>query len=510
LMRFLILGSEGGTYYATQKKLGIENAQAVMRMLQDGQGAIVVADAVSVSLGGRAAKQTPTLFVLAMAVRLGDITTRQLVFKALPKCLRTPTMLFEFISLMEAMASNGTGWGRGMRKAVAEIYNSRDAKDLAFWVTKYRNREGWCHRDVLRLAHVKPVSAAHQLVLLYLVKDAIPETVAKQGNPVDVSVVKVLEFLTGVEQARKMGDEDGCEAQLLALIAQHKLAREHLPSNHLNSIAIWQNLLTAMPLTAMLRNLAKMTSMGLLKPLAAATHTVCERLRSATSLRKARVHPFSVLLALKTYESGHGQKGSLTWEAVPEIVAALDDAFNLSFEHVEPTGKRFLLGMDVSGSMTCGSVNGSPQITPRVAAAAMAMVTMRTEKKVHPMAFTNTLVPLKIHSKMSLNTVVDTCNGLPFGGTDCAQPMLYALEKKLEVDVFVIYTDCETWAGSVTPVQALQRYRKATGIPARLAVVAMTSTGFTLADPNDKGMLDMVGFDASAPQILKEFACGTL
>ena len=33
------------------------------------------------------------------------------------------------------------------------------------------------------------------------------------------------------------------------------------------------------------------------------------------------------------------------------------------------------------------------------------------------------------------------------GGTDCAQPMLYAKRKKLAVDVFIVYTDNETWAG---------------------------------------------------------------
>eukprot|EP00040_Diaphanoeca_grandis_P031589 m.189328 g.189328 ORF g.189328 m.189328 type:complete len:951 (-) comp32370_c0_seq1:41-2893(-) len=509
LMRFLILGCEGGTYYASQKTLGLEHAQSVLRMLKGGHGETVVSQAVAVSVGGRAAKQTPTLFVLAMAARLGDTATRSLVNKALPKCLRTPTMLFEYISLMETMATEGTGWGRGMRTAVAGIYNSREPKDLAYWITKYRSREGWTHRDVLRLAHVKPVSLAHQLVLSYAVKNALP--VKFESDP-SAAFTTTLQFLVGVEQARKIGTEPSDEQTLLQLIGDHQLAREHVPSTHLNSVEIWEALLLKMPLTAMLRNLAKMTCLGLLAPLSAATTLVCERLRSAVALRKARVHPFNILLALKTYESGHGQKGSLEWAPVPEIIAALDDAFNLSFEHVEPTGKRFLLGMDVSTSMTAGGVNGAQQISPRVAAAAMAMATMRTETHVHPMAFTSELMPLNIHAKMSLNSVVEACDALPFGGTDCAQPMLYALTHKLEVDVFVVYTDCGSWAGDISPVEALRQYRQASGIAAKLVVIAMTSGSFgiTMSDPNDKGMLDMVGFDASAPQILREFATGAL
>ena len=40
---------------------------------------------------------------------------------------------------------------------------------------------------------------------------------------------------------------------------------------------------------------------------------------------------------------------------------------------------------------------------------------------------------------------------VPMGGTDCAQPMLYAKNKKLDVDVFIVYTDNETWAGEQYP-----------------------------------------------------------
>jgi 60 kDa SS-A/Ro ribonucleoprotein len=97
---------------------------------------------------------------------------------------------------------------------------------------------------------------------------------------------------------------------------------------------------------------------------------------------------------------------------------------------------------------------------------------------------------------------------LPFDATDCAQPMLYALEKKLKVDQFVVMTDSETWAGAIHPTQALQKYREKTGIPAQLVVVAMVANRFTIADPNDKGMLDVVGMDTATPQLISDFARG--
>jgi 60 kDa SS-A/Ro ribonucleoprotein len=64
----------------------------------------------------------------------------------------------------------------------------------------------------------------------------------------------------------------------------------------------------------------------------------------------------------------------------------------------------------------------------------------------------------------------------------------------------------ETWFGSIHPAQALRQYRETTGIDAKLIVVGMLSNGFRIADPRDAGMLDVVGFDATAPAAISEFA----
>jgi 60 kDa SS-A/Ro ribonucleoprotein len=38
----------------------------------------------------------------------------------------------------------------------------------------------------------------------------------------------------------------------------------------------------------------------------------------------------------------------------------------------------------------------------------------------------------------------------------------------------------------------------------------MLANKFSIADPLDAGMLDVVGFDTSAPQLMSDFAAGTL
>jgi 60 kDa SS-A/Ro ribonucleoprotein len=227
-------------------------------------------------------------------------------------------------------------------------------------------------------------------------------------------------------------------------------------------------------------------------------------LGDADRIAAARLHPLSILLALRTYAQGQGDRGSLQWEPVQSVIDALNAAFYTTFKSVEPTGKRLLLALDVSGSMAAGRVAGS-SLTPREASAAMALMTAATEANTHIVGFTGGMVPLPLSPSMRLDDAVRAVSGLPFDRTDCAQPMLYALERALKVDAFVVYTDSETWAGSIHPVQALRQYRERTGIAAKLVVVGMVSNGFSIADPNDAGMLDVVGFDTATPAVIADF-----
>src|SRR5206468_2471488 len=135
------------------------------------------------------------------------------------------------------------------------------------------------------------------------------------------------------------------------VIRIYKLTREMVPTELLSRPIVWHALLDAMPLTALIRNLGVMTRIGLLVPGSEAARTVVARLGDREAIRRARVHPLAVLAALKTYAQGAGMRGQSTWTPTPQVIDALDAAFYLAFENVEPTGKRVLLALDVSGSM---------------------------------------------------------------------------------------------------------------------------------------------------------------
>ncbi len=485
LHRFLILGSEGGTYYVGERKLTQANC-TVLNQCAAQDGPRTVNMIVAISESGRAPKNDPAIFALAILSNSDDREVRRLAFEAVPHVCRTSTHLFQFVAACKELR----GWGRGMRKAVAGWYNDKPLEKLAYQVTKYRNRAGYTHRDLLRLSHPTPTGEDRQKLYHWIVKGTV------EGEmPAD------LRLLQGFQEI----NDPGMDARrAVKLIQDYKLTLEHVPNTLLGSLEVWDALLPNLPPTAMIRNLGKMTNVGLLKPLSAATKTVCDTLTNAERLKGARVHPLSVLLASDVYESGHGLKGSLTWQPVQQITAALEAAFYAAFDAVEPTGKRHLLALDVSGSMDCSYLAGT-HLTARKASACMAMVTNRVESQTHMVGFSHQLVPVNISKRTALNDVIRTLDRIPMGGTDCALPMIYAMQNKLDVDAFVVYTDSETWAGRIHPTQALLQYRRATGINAKLIVVGMTATEFTIADPTDSGMLDVVGFDSSCPAVMSDF-----
>ncbi|KAJ3339356.1 60 kDa SS-A/Ro ribonucleoprotein [Gonapodya sp. JEL0774] len=334
--------------------------------------------------------------------------------------------------------------------------------------------------------------------------EAHPVKVASQAT-----MTRLAQFLTDLEGITPISEcNEENEDRVVATIKKWMLAREQVPSPLLNSKAVWEALLEEMPMTAMMRNLAKMTSVGLIAPLSDASATIAKRLKNANALKREKIHPFNVLLALRTYQSGRGVKGKLEWEPDQMVVAALEDAYYLSFQAVEPTGKRFLLALDVSGSMSF-PMNDSP-MSCREASAALSMVTARTEENCHFFGFCDQFVPLNITRNDTLTQVETKISNLPFGRTDCSLPMVYALQQKISVDVFVVYTDNETYTGRVQPVTALASYRKEINSEAKLVVVGMTATQFTIADPEDPGMMDIVGFDSGALQAMGEFVSGKM
>lgn len=489
LDRFLVLGAEGGTYYVEEKELTVQNAHAVLQCIQE-DGQRVVKRVVDISASGRAHKNDPALFVLAMCASLGSPETRKTALYCLAAVARIGTHLFHFLAYAQSMR----GWGRGLRNAIKAWYVTKSPMQLAYDVTKYQSRDGWSHRDALRLAHPKPATVDQQMIYKYVSKGEEDATL-----PASEELVR---YIHAVEEAKRATNAE----QIAALIRAHNLPRECVPTQFLTDPATWEALLERMPLHALIRNLGNMSKSGLLVPMNPAVTTVCNKLADRDQLHKSRVHPMAVLIALKQYASGHGFRGSSSWTPVPQVIDALDAAFYDSFHNVVPTGKRILIGVDGSGSMQQGMIAGT-NLSCAQAAAAMAMVTVATEPSYAICAFTTRLVEINLSPRMRLNDAVARLF-IAAEGTDGAIPIEWARQSKMPVDAFLLITDNETWAGHIHPAQSLKMYRREQGIQAKLIAMGMVANNVSVADPNDAGSLNVVGFDANVPGVCSDFIRG--
>ena len=648
--RYLVLGGakDMGNYYKQSDDVNHECALSVLQMIRspDPSQFIQLCDLLkAVSLGGRAPKQEPVLLSVAAAIVFAkNAQEKEIAFETAKACIRIPTHMFMLAGFVRDLSmaktvDKGKGWGTGFKKAMAHYYLSHTGRDLAFHMTKYQNREGWTHADMIRMLHINPTTLADDgarlmfdyVMMKYARKQKVPSdktvatltaknvtiapnpfkpltkaefaeklnsistpkiptsaSIASSPAPAAIAAAttaqksgaqtvasKVAGFVSaltsvmpscvvvaaakpavaaeddtfvvitgedgeddesGSSQKKKGSSSSQSQLQQVAYLLKHlnaiheagekkdvalacalirsgRLVREHVPTTLFGSKEIWMTLLETMPLEALLRNLGKLTQIGV----AAEKHReIVARLVNQTEVLKARIHPIKVLVASKVYTNGHGDSGSLTWTPNAYIGVALTDLFRISYGAVTPTGKRIMLGIDVSGSMS-SPVVGSKVLTCRDASIAMALLYLETEKNVSAVAFSNTLTDLlepssrnQLRRGMTLQQALSATNGMNFSSTDCVLPILHAMKHNIYIDTFIIITDNETYAPSEHPQNALIRYRERMGIQAKLIVLGMTGNCFTIVDPSDKNTLNLAGFDTSTPEIASMFMRGEI
>lgn len=484
LDRFLMLGSESNGYYVGAKETTAKSFTNVKACIK-ADGVRVVNRALEYSLAGRAPKNDPAVVVIALAAVFGDEATQAAAYEALPKIARTGTWLFQFVSILDSMGK----WNAAAKRGVARWYTSKDMDKLALQLLKYQSRNGWAHRDVLRLAHVKPSSEVQSNLFRYAVKGELPEGAS------------VPQLLVDFEYLKRADDK----STVLRLVeGNDALTWEMVPTQFLKDKDVLFALMKNMGLTAVIRKLGALSAHGVIGPLSEGTKLVISKLSDVEQLRKQRVHPITLLQALKQYQAGAGAKGSLTWTASQRVVDALNDAFYAAFDTQEKTTDNYLVGVDCSGSMFGANVNGSPNLTAADVAAVMALAVVKNQPNYWIGGFNTKMGELKISPSMRLDKVLEVMRRFSWGGTDCALPMLHASQHGMSVDKFVTITDNETWAGRIQPVQALRDYRKKFNAQAKCVVIGTSVSEFTIADPKDAGMLDIAGFDSAAPQLIAQ------
>lgn len=481
LLRFLILGSDKPTFYASAKELTVKSVDSIQKLIRS-DGRYVVDTLVEVITTNRVPLPEAVLFTLALCLSADSLATRQYAEQHYNTIVRTGNDQLYMAATLKKLGKSG----KIVRRVLSNWYLDKPVNDIAYQVIKYANRHNWRHSDVLRVAHPATVAAGYNNIFAYIL-----------GKPFVYDTKAVL-----LEAVAKINTATTA-TEVIGIIKQYNLTWEFVPSQWRTDRLVWDALLPNLPSIALVRNLATLTRLGVLAPLSTNTKYVVERL-STLHTTKRPVHPMRLVNAWKTYGMGIGTGN--TWNPIPAITGALETAFYNSFATVTPTGKSYVIGLDVSGSMNSGIV-GASAFTPREAAAALSLVLLKTEANVAPMAFSHNLVQLNMSNHDSLETVLAKTRNMDFGATDAALPIEYAIARSMDVDAFVIITDNETNTYSYRrdASQALTAYNANREHKAKVLTIGVTATDSSIADPKNENMLDIVGFDPKIPEIISGF-----
>ena len=487
--RFLTIGTTGGTYYVGESKLTEDNARFVAGYIER-HGVKAVEEIVNVSTSALAPKNSQALFALAVAMNSSDNATKQAAKSAVNKVARTSTHLFEFAQYLK----NNGGLGRAKTSALANWYESKNSDQIAFQSVKYRQRDGWTHRDVLRISHAKNLD---ENVVNFMLKKPYDNT----------KVPTIINTFENLQSASNVRD-------VVKILKSDKNAPwELIPTEFLKYKSVWKQLFeNGIPQTALLRNTKRVHNLGLFDDMKFAANWA-NALADEKRIQRGKMHPIQFLNAYGAYAGSASQNfywNDLTGVTNPneKIISALETGYFKAFGNIQPANKRTLISLDVSGSMNQKA--SGLNISCAMFGGSLCQTISKTEPYSKFMGFAREYRELGITPSDSLKTVAGKAVERNFGGTDTALPMHWALKNNIEVDTFIIVTDNDTWAGNEHTHEALARYRKRTGISSRFICVATTSTNYTVSDPDDALSLDISGSDASTPKMITDFSAGRI
>lgn len=485
LRRFLVLGTMGGSYYASEQSMLEDNISAIREMIQTNE-ANVLRTLIDVSTNALAPKHSPTLFVLASVFQYG--TDWKAARSAFTSIVRTATHLFEFITYAKKLG----GFGPKKRKAVAEWFTSKTRDQLAYQSVKYRQRDGWTLRDVLRVArpHASKMADKDTSFILH-------GTVSSESP-------EIIQGFTAMSKAVNL-------KQVLNILSTYpNLPWETIPTQFLREPKVWDKLFRNGQLTgqALIRNIKRLDEIGAFQD-SVFVSDVAMTLENEVLIAKTKLHPVNYLNAIAgNTEFPSYSRGMRRGTLPTRIAAALEEGFYRSFKNVVPSGKKLLLALDISASMTDGKVAGT-QFTPAVGGALMAMQLLRTEQNAEIVGYGTRVESLNLKANMNLEKVVSEVSAKNFGGTNPSLAIDYMRTHGNDFDALISITDNEVNHGT-HPSQSIKRYREGSGRDGRMVVVGMTATRFSMGDPLDTRSLDVVGFSSDAPRIITDFVGGRI
>jgi 60 kDa SS-A/Ro ribonucleoprotein len=382
-------------------------------------------------------------------------------------------------------------------------------------VTKYKCRHGISHRKVIRSCHPKPPNEKFDFIFRYVARGLKK---ANEKFPTTSAAKRVFsddceDLIRDYETIRS-----GSASQdvVIKTIKIWRLTWEHVPAKYLKSAEVWKTLLlhTQMPVTALIRNLVKMTRLDILQPNSEGENMVCTKLNSPSIVEQTRIHPFHVLTALTAYRRGKkektGQEEDITWAVSDRIVQALYQFFVHSHA-LPPTEKRLLLAIDIAMEME--KLVGSSCVMIKEAAVALAVVMLQNASKSDLVVFGRVTNRFEIQPQnmnaIDIESILESIHQTAdeTSKPNYSSPFMHAKQKSEVYDGIILLTSKFDAEEAAVIRNSFQEYKKEKNPNAKCVIITFCHSEH-VGSENDLDILEVEGVDSCAAKEMMEFING--
>ena len=468
LAQLAMTGTFGATFYQDPK----QELEKVLAVANKVEPSFLAKAAVYTRKAGHM-KDMPALLLAVLAGR-DPILFRQVFGQVVDngKMLRT------FVQIMRSGQTGRKSLGSAPKAMVANWLIA--ASDRALLQANVGNDPSLA--DVVKMVHPKPGNPRREALFAWII-----------GKPCDLALLPqaVQDFV-----AFKTSGQGDVPDVPFQMVTQLPLSTQQWAQ--IAKSASWQ--MVRMNLNTFLRH-GVLAEPGMRAHLAAV-------LRDPARIAKARVLPYQLMT---TYQA-------LSAEVPQEIREALHDAMELAVQNVPELSGRVVVCPDVSGSMSgavTGYRKGATTATRYVDVAGLVSAAiLRRNRDALVLPFEVTVRNTRLEPRDTILTNAARLAEQWGGGTNCAAPLQWLLDRRKPVDLVIMVSDNQSWAhsaygGNGTVMMQTWEKLKQRNPAARLVCIDIAPYGTTQAKERDD-VLNVGGFSDAVFDQIAAFAGGKM
>ncbi|KAF5287674.1 hypothetical protein FQA39_LY15774 [Lamprigera yunnana] len=523
LKRFLYTCSEVPTFRVGDpnlyKAFSVEKVPSVIEILQSENPQQLLNIIEIANSEGMMPIRDPIFFALALAHK--HSTNEKLVhniYTTLLIIIKGPEDLFKFLQFHSALQMK---IGTAVKKLIQNYYFNKDPLVLAYEVTLTKGYHSWTHKDLMKLIHYRCDSILIKIVMIYVMHGIEEAKVFAERN---TEAAEIMTILTNVTRLKRSENE----ALIANLIPKLQCNLKQIPTFYHHSELIWKALVPELSVTDLLLHLTKLYNLGFLKDNLELHTKVIEILQNAERIRSSKIHPVEVFIRLRNFQKGgkpmHPLFSSYLQSAgkhpgpkvpptCPRVINALYKTLDLSFNNPKCTGRRIIVGIEISKKIKLPCI-GNKNISCLDAATILLLSLVKTENVVGAVFNDRKLTFLSLNKNTSFSKAQEELTKAQSGRVRLSTLFRWSISQNRPFDVFIMIFH-HRWFTHLShelriqddPSELVSNYRTTMSLPnTKLISLSLWSSKPVTKDSTN--ILNICGFTKEVPKIIEAFSLG--